>query len=110
MSDSDDQRQTGMEGMGRYLAVGSELPCSVIIMTYVGSFLGAAWWGPQGAVSGGILGALVGFVLGVVSVYKTIEYYDRLEAQVRTRRTYMPPPEDLYEEFDLPGKDEQFNE
>ena len=107
MSESDDPRQTGMSGMGRWLAVGSELPCSVIIMTYLGSFLGTAWWGPQGAVSGGVLGALAGFVLGVVSVYKTVEYYDRLEAQARTRRTYTPPPEEIYEEFDLPGKDEE---
>ncbi|MFX0055623.1 MAG: hypothetical protein ACFFAX_13385 [Promethearchaeota archaeon] len=107
MSNSDDQRKTGMAGMGRWLAVGSELPCSVIIMTYVGSFLGTAWWGPQGAVSGGVLGALVGFVLGVLSVYKTVEYYDRLETQIQTKRTYMPPPEEIYEEFDLPGKEDE---
>jgi hypothetical protein len=48
-----------MAGMGRWLAVGSELPCSVIIMTYLGSFLGTT------------------------------------------------PPEEIYEEFDLPGKDDE---
>ncbi|MHA2310663.1 MAG: hypothetical protein ACXADF_04150 [Candidatus Thorarchaeota archaeon] len=106
MTESNDQRQASMEGMGRWLAVGSELPCSVIIMTYVGTLLGTAWWGPQGAVAGGVLGSLIGFVLGVVSVYKTIQYYDRLEAKSKTKRTYMPPPEEIYEEFDLPGKDE----
>jgi hypothetical protein len=42
-----------------------------------------------------------------VSVYKTVEYYDRLESQAKTRRTYMPPTEEIYEEFDLPGKDEK---
>ena len=107
MTESRDEKQTDMAGMGRWLAVGSELPCSVIIMTYVGSFLGTAWWGPQGAVAGGVLGALLGFVLGVVSVYKTVQYYDRLEFQMKTRSTYMPPPEEIYEEFDLPGKDEE---
>ncbi|MHA2302164.1 MAG: hypothetical protein ACXACD_14555 [Candidatus Thorarchaeota archaeon] len=107
MNESDDQRQSGMAGMGRWLAVGSELPCSVIIMTYLGSFLGTTWWGLQGAVTGGVLGALAGFVLGVISVYKTVEYYDRLEVQSKTRRTYMPPPEEIYEEFDLPGKDDE---
>lgn len=107
MAESDDQGQTSMAGMGRWLAVGSELPCSVIVMTYVGTFLGTAWWGPQGAVAGGVLGSLVGFVLGVLSVYKTVQYYDRLETQTKTRRKYMPPPEEIYEEFDLPGKDDE---
>jgi F0F1-type ATP synthase assembly protein I len=106
MTESDDQRQTGMAGMGRWLAVGSELPCSVIVMTYLGTFLGTAWWGPQGAIAGGVLGSLVGFVLGVLSVYKTVQYYDRLETQTKIRRTYMPPAEEIYEEFDLPGRDE----
>ena len=106
MSQSDESRQSGLAGMGRWLAVGSELPCSVIILLYVGSFLGSSMWGPEGATTGAIIGALVGFVFGVYSVYVTIGYYDRLEHKVSEKRTYTPPPEELYEEFDLPGKDE----
>ncbi|MFX1415918.1 MAG: hypothetical protein ACFFC0_03850 [Promethearchaeota archaeon] len=106
MSQSNEGTQSGFAGIGRWLAVGSELPCSVIILLYVGSFIGSSMWGPEGATTGGIIGALVGFVFGVYSVYVTIGYYDRLEHKVAGRRTYVPPPEEIYEEFDLPGKDE----
>ncbi|MFX0045724.1 MAG: hypothetical protein ACFE8Z_07745 [Candidatus Hermodarchaeota archaeon] len=106
MSQSDESRQSGLAGMGRWLAVGSELPCSVIILLYVGSFLGSSMWGPEGATTGAIIGALVGFVFGVYSVYVTIGYYDRLEHKATERGKYTPSPEEIYEEFDLPGKDE----
>ena len=106
MSLSEESKQSGLAGMGRWLAVGSELPCSVIILLYVGSFLGSSLWGPGGETTGAIIGALVGFVFGVYSVYVTIGYYDRIEHKVMKKRTYSPPHEELYEEFDLPGKDE----
>ncbi|MFQ5831987.1 MAG: hypothetical protein ACE5H4_04755 [Candidatus Thorarchaeota archaeon] len=107
MSQTEEQKRSGLTGMGRWLAVGSELPCSVIILLYVGQFIGSSIWGPQGAVPGAIIGALVGFVFGVYSVYATIGYYDRLEKASAERRIYTPLPEEIYEEFDLPGKDER---
>ncbi|MHA2378370.1 MAG: hypothetical protein ACXADO_02830 [Candidatus Thorarchaeota archaeon] len=106
MIQSDERRKSGLAGMGRWLAVGSELPCSVIILLYIGYFLGLSMWGPEAATTGAIIGALVGFVFGVYSVYVTIGYYDTLEEKATEWRTYAPPPEELYEEFDLPGKDE----
>ncbi len=87
--------------MGRWIAVASELPCSIIIMLYIGHFLGTSWWGPQGGMWGGLVGAVIGFFFGVWSVYATVGYYDRLETESETKRTWQPSPEEIHEEFDF---------
>jgi len=87
--------------MGRWLAVASELPCSIIIMLFIGQFLGSAWWGPQGGMWGALGGAMIGFLFGVYSVFVTIRYYDRLEHKTKIKTTWLPPEEEIYEEFDF---------
>lgn len=106
MSDSDNRRKRSDEGMasvGRWLAVSSELPCAVIALLLVGQIIGSSISGPSGGIWGAILGALFGFAFGVYSVFVTIRYFDRLEAQTPTSRTYMPPMEEILEDvvFDL---------
>ncbi len=101
MNEAKSQKDTGFAGMGRWIAVASELPCSIIIMLYIGHFLGTSWWGPQGGMWGGLVGAVIGFFFGVWSVYATVGYYDRLETQSETKRTWQPSPEEIHEEFDF---------
>jgi hypothetical protein len=50
-----------------------------------------------------MIGALLGFFIGVVSVYRTVEYLDTIEAKSRAKKPYMPPMEEILEdvEFDL---------
>ncbi|MHA2423595.1 MAG: hypothetical protein ACXAEF_02335 [Candidatus Thorarchaeota archaeon] len=105
MSSEDD---TGLSGMGRWLAVGTELPCSVIAMLLVGQILGQAILGPSGGTWGAILGAIFGFFLGVYGVFITINYYDRLEHVANVKQTYMPSKEEIHEDvtFDIPDEDE----
>ncbi|MFW9849602.1 MAG: hypothetical protein ACFFF4_10685 [Candidatus Thorarchaeota archaeon] len=93
-----------MSGMGRWLAVGSELPCSVVAMLLVGQIIGQSIWGTTGATWGALLGAVFGFFLGVYGVYVTIQYYDQLEQVAETKRSYMPPEEEIHEDvkFDIP--------
>ncbi|MFW9806940.1 MAG: hypothetical protein ACFFFK_09450 [Candidatus Thorarchaeota archaeon] len=94
---------TGMTNMGRWLAVSSELPCTVIALLLVGQIIGASIGGPSGATWGALLGALFGFFFGVYSVFVTIRYFDRLDAQTKRTITYMPPMDEILEEviFDL---------
>ena len=105
MSSTED---AGLSGMGRWLAVGSELPCAVIAMLLVGQILGQAIWGPSGATWGAILGAVFGFFLGVYGVYVTINYYDQLEHVAKVKKSYMPSKDEIHEDvkFDIPEEDE----
>ncbi len=100
-SASEEQR---IGSMGKWLAVGSELPCSVIALLLVGQVAGQSIFGPSGAVTGALFGAILGFFLGSYGVYATIKYYDRMEAEAKIRRTYMPPKEEIFEDvkFDIP--------
>ncbi|NHJ13011.1 MAG: AtpZ/AtpI family protein [Candidatus Thorarchaeota archaeon] len=104
MSNDADSAHSGMAGIGRWFAVASELPCSIIIMLYIGNYLGTIWWGTQGALWGSLGGVVIGFFFGIYSVYVTIGYYDRLEHQSTVKRIWSPPPEDIYEEFDFSDK------
>lgn len=98
----------GMGGMGKWLAVGSELPCSVIALLLVGQIAGQSLLGPAGATTGALLGAILGFFLGIYGVYVTIRYFEHIEAKSAVRRTYMPPQEEIFEDvkFDIPDEDE----
>lgn len=90
-------------GAGRWCAVASELPCSVIIMVFIGHLLGQTWWGPQGAMTGAMIGAITGLLLGVYSVYITIQYYDKLEQESPILRPYQPSQEEIDEDVEFPG-------
>jgi len=94
----------GFSGMGRWLAVGTELPCSVIALFLVGQLLGQSLGGPSGATIGAIVGAVSGFILGVIGVYATIQYYDTLETATKQKKPYMPSEEEIFEDvkFDIP--------
>ncbi|MBD3404580.1 MAG: hypothetical protein GF411_00415 [Candidatus Lokiarchaeota archaeon] len=103
MSQSKERSTSGISGAGRWLAVASELPCSVIILVVIGRFLGQSWWGYQGATWGSIIGAILGFFFGVYGVYKTVNFLDRIEQKQNVRTTYMPSVEEIFEDvkFDL---------
>ncbi|MDF1540904.1 MAG: hypothetical protein P1Q69_18555 [Candidatus Thorarchaeota archaeon] len=90
--------------MGRWLAVGTELPCSVIALFLVGQIIGQALGGLQGGTYGALIGAICGFFLGVYGVYMTIQYYDRLEVATKEKTPYMPSKEEIFEDvkFDIP--------
>lgn len=88
----------GFSGIGPWIAVGSELPCSVIALLLVGQILGFAIGGPSGATWGAILGAIFGFFLGVYGVYKTIGYLELIERKSQKRPYYMPPMEEILED------------
>ena len=102
------EEDTGLSGMGRWLAVGTELPCSVIALLLIGQILGQAIWGASGATWGALLGAVLGFFLGVYGVYITINYYDQLEQVAKVKKSYKPSEEEIYEDvkFDIPEEDE----
>jgi hypothetical protein len=107
-SSSDDDRPVGSwGGMGRWIAVGSELPCAVIALLLAGQIIGQSTGGSSGAMWGALLGALVGFIFGVYSVYLTISYFDRLDSQTKQPRRFMPPMEEILEDvkFDLDSTD-----
>lgn len=107
-SGSEHGPQTGTwGGMGRWIAVASELPCAVIALLFAGQIVGQAIWGPSGATWGAIIGAFVGFAFGAYSVYLTIGYFERLEGQSNRPRTYMPPMEEILEDvtFDPESSD-----
>jgi hypothetical protein len=93
----------GMTGMGRWFAIASELPCSVIALLLVGQIIGGSIAGPTGAMWGALLGALLGFVFGVYSIFVTIKYFDRLDDTKKHVTGYMPPMEEILEDvtFDL---------
>ncbi len=98
----------GFADMGKWLAIASELPCMVISLLFVGQIIGSSWGGTSGAVWGAIIGAIAGFFIGVVSIFKTISYYERLETTTNRRPTYAPPMEEILEdvEFAIEGKDD----
>ncbi len=91
------------EGLGPWLAVGSELPCTVVALLLVGQVIGGSTGGTEGAIYGAILGAIFGFMLGVYGVYKTIGYLEHIEKESESRPVYMPPMEEILEDvtFDL---------
>ena len=100
------EKDKGFSGIGPWLAVGSELPCSVIALLLVGQILGAAVGGPSGATWGAILGAVFGFFLGVYGVYKTIGYLELIERKSQERPRYMPPMEEILEDVTFDKEDE----
>lgn len=97
------EKDRGFSGMGPWLAVGSELPCSVIALLLVGQVVGGSIGGPSGATWGAIIGAIAGFFLGVYGVYKTIGYLELTEQKSKELPQYMPPMEEILEDvvFDL---------
>jgi hypothetical protein len=97
------ERERSFSGIGPWLAIGSELPCSVIALLMVGQILGGSVGGPSGATWGAILGAIFGFFLGVYGVFKTIGYLERIEQDSQENGEYMPPMEEILEDvvFDL---------
>ena len=111
-SGDDTQQVSSWGGMGRWIAVGSELPCAVIALLLAGQIVGQAIGGPSGAMWGALLCALVGFVFGVYSVYITIEYFDKLDSQTKQPRKYIPPLEEILEDvkFDLDAPDTESDE
>ncbi len=100
------EKDEGFSGIGPWLAVGSELPCSVIALLLVGQILGAAFGGPSGATMGAILGSIFGFFLGVYGVYKTIGYLELIEKKSQERPRYMPPMKEILEDVAFDQEDE----
>jgi F0F1-type ATP synthase assembly protein I len=88
----------GFEGVGPWIAVASELPCSVVALLLVGQILGQSIAGSSGATWGAIIGALLGFAFGVVSVFKTIDYLEHIDRKNSARPKYMPPMEEILED------------
>ncbi|MHA1952278.1 MAG: hypothetical protein ACW987_20770, partial [Candidatus Thorarchaeota archaeon] len=103
MSESNSKQASTWGGMGRWIAVASELPCAVIALLFAGQIVGQSIGGPSGGMWGAVLGSLLGFAFGVYSVYITIGYFDRLELKSTKARRYMPPMEEIMEdvEFDI---------
>jgi uncharacterized membrane protein len=96
----------GFSGIGPWLAVGSELPCSVITLLLVGQIIGSSIGGQSGATWGAIIGALAGFFLGAYGVYKTIGYLELIEQKSQERPDYMPPMEEILEDVAFDIEDE----
>jgi hypothetical protein len=97
------EKERGFSGIGPWIAVGSELPCSVVALLLVGQILGSSIGGPSGGTWGAIIGALAGFFLGIYGVYKTIGYLEMVEEKSQERPHYMPPMDEILEDvvFDL---------
>ena len=97
------EKERGFSGIGPWLAIGSELPCSVISLLLVGQIVGGSIGGSSGATWGAIIGALFGFFLGVYGVFKTINYLEMIEKESEKKATYMPPMDEILEDvvFDL---------
>jgi hypothetical protein len=102
-------RKHQQSSIGRWIAIGSELPCAVIIFLYAGQMLGEIWWGSQGRIYGALFGALLGFFFGAYSIYLTIDYYEKIEQQEFAKRTYMPSIEEIYEDVEIPEPAEDAN-
>jgi hypothetical protein len=100
--------ETGFAGMGRWLAIGSELPCSVVALLLVGQVIGQSTLGPTGGMTGALVGAVLGFFIGIYSVYATVGYYEKMEVTAKARRTYMPPEDEIFRDvkFDIPDESE----
>ncbi len=109
MSGSNSEQASTWGGMGRWVAVASELPCAVIALLFAGQIIGQSIGGPSGGMWGAVLGSLLGFAFGVYSVYITIGYFDRLELESNKPRRYMPPMEEIMEDvkFDIDSSDDE---
>jgi len=104
MSDSN-ENPGAFTGVGRWLTVASELPCSVIVFLFAGQLVGQQIWGDQGAITGALIGVILGFVIGIYSVFITIRRFEQIEAESLERnRKYMPPAEEIFEEYDWSSK------
>ncbi len=102
MTDSTDSDSgSGLAGMGKWLAVASELPCMVISFLFVGQILGSSWGGPTVAIWGALLGAVIGFFVGVAGIFKTITYYDQMETHAKHSLQYSPPIEEILEDIEF---------
>jgi len=53
-------------------------------------------------MTGAMIGGIVGLLLGIYSVYITIQYYDKLEQERPILRPYQPPQEDIDEDIEFP--------
>jgi len=96
----------GFEGVGPWIAVASELPCSVVALLLVGQVLGQSIAGPSGATWGAIIGALFGFAFGVYGVFKTIAYLEHIDRKNTEKPKYMPPIEEILEDVVFELEDE----
>jgi len=107
MADSAKGDQSGLGGAGKYLAVASELPCTVVAMLFAGQIVGSSMWGLQGGTWGAIIGTVAGFILGAYGVYVTLGYFERMERDARVKQKYMPTPEEIAEDvlFSLDDED-----
>lgn len=107
MNQESESTDGGMAGTGRWLAVASELPCSVVVMLFAGQILGRAWMGETGAMYGTLFGALLGFFFGAWSIYATVKRYDKMEKRLRSRQSYVPPQEEIFEDYDFDAVDDE---
>jgi len=98
MLNADEHGGPDAVGVGRWFAVGSELPCSVIVMLFIGQFIGSSLNGSQGATYGALIGAFLGLIFGAYSVYATVQFYDRMEQQATKKKPFMPPMDEILEE------------
>ena len=53
-------------------------------------------------MTGAMIGAIVGMLLGIYSVYITIQYYDKLELERPVLRPYQPPQDEIDEDVEFP--------
>jgi len=53
-------------------------------------------------MTGAMIGGIVGLLLGIYSVYITIQYYDKLEQERPILRPYQPPQEEIDEDVEFP--------
>jgi hypothetical protein len=101
-------RKQQSAGYGKWLGIGTELPCAVIICLFAGQLMGEIWWGPRGRLYGAVLGTLIGFFFGIYSIYLTIGYYEQIEEEeVKSSHIYMPSIEEIYEDVEIPEPDEE---
>jgi hypothetical protein len=98
MADSAKRDQSGFGGAGKYLAVASELPCTIVALLFAGQIMGTSIWGVQGGIWGAIIGTVAGFMLGTYGVYATVGYFDRMERGIHLKGKYMPPPDEISED------------
>jgi len=110
MSQSGQQSSSGFEGMGRWVAVASELPCTVIALMFAGQIVGQSVWGQQGSTWGAIIGAIAGFALGVYGVFATVRFYEGMEKTSKMKRTYRPTLEEITEDVEFDVDDDDRNE
>ncbi|TFG10487.1 hypothetical protein EU538_01660 [Candidatus Thorarchaeota archaeon] len=110
MNSTREEDSGGLEGVGKWVAIASELPCSVISLLFVGQIVGASLWGAEGETWGVLIGAFAGFFLGVWGVYVTVQYYEKQEHSSLKRRPYTPSREEILEEPDFLQEEESAEE